>query len=141
MKAVRLLFTSKTKMVKPAAVTLVMFVVGNFQFYLLFLAFDLRPPVVDFILAGSLLGLLGMIPSSVPAKIGQFETFGVLTLPHLLNIDKNAVFSLLLLQRSISIIVIFILGFVSLNILKLDWESLKSISLKAKWSLTKKEDK
>ena len=111
---------SKKRLIIPIIISLLMFGVGNLQSYLFFVAFGMKPPIADFILAGSLLGLLAMIPSSVPAKIGQYETVGILTLPHLLNLPRESVFAMLLLIRIISIITILVLGFLATYLLRFD---------------------
>jgi uncharacterized membrane protein YbhN (UPF0104 family) len=91
------------------------------------LAFGLRPHIVDFVLAGSLLGILTLIPFT-PLKLGQSEAAGVLTLPFLLHVDKNVVFTILFLQRVVSILYIFIVGFLSVYVLKLDMKAVRKIS-------------
>lgn len=111
--------------VKPAVITLVVFLLGKLQFYFLFLAFGLKINVVEFILAASLVSTLELLPSGIPMKLGQSEVFGILILPYLLGVDKNIVFSLLLLQRAVSIGLVAVFGFLSLNFLGLDIRSVK----------------
>lgn len=129
-----LLFNKKI-VLKVVILTFIMLVLGTSSSYLYYLAFKMRPPIVDFLLASSLFGLLSMIPGA-PTKIGQYETFGVLTLPFLLNLDKNAVFAVLVVSHAISIFTTSALGVFSLYYLKIDREVLKNISkavyLKAK---------
>ena len=107
--------------------TLTVFVLGVGSSYLYFLAFGLSPKVADFVLATSLFGLLGLIPGA-PGKIGQYETFGVLTLPLLLNLDKNAVFAVLVVSHALSIVTTTILGIFSMYYLKIDQEVKTNIS-------------
>lgn len=87
------------------------------QFYLFFMTLGLKPDVIDFIFAASLFSILNLIPGAI-AKIGQYETFGVLTLPYLLSLDKTKVFGVLLLQHAVSLVVVFVIGGVSLVLLR-----------------------
>jgi uncharacterized protein (TIRG00374 family) len=116
---------SKIVLAKAALIALVVVVVGFGRTYLFFLAFGMRPPVLDFILANSLFGLLVLIPGVV-AKIGQYETFGVLTLPYLLSLDKNGIFAALLVAHAFSIFVILIGGMLSASYLKIDLQLLRT---------------
>ncbi|OGM24047.1 hypothetical protein A2715_02620 [Candidatus Woesebacteria bacterium RIFCSPHIGHO2_01_FULL_39_32] len=141
-KAVTLLSNSKGSFDKPILITLLLFVVGNLQMYLYFIAFGLNLSILDFILAESLLSLLGTLPSVIPMKIGQYETFGVLTLPYLLNVDETIIFSVLLLQRSLSIVIVLILGLISLNSLNFNWELFRKIPVyRNSGTTSKKEDR
>ena len=112
---------------KVVILTAIMFVLGTSASYLNFLAFNMRPPIIDFLLASSLFGILSMIPGA-PTKIGQYETFGILTLPHLLNLDKNSVFAMLLVTHVISITSSLALGFLSFYFLKFDLEVYRILS-------------
>lgn len=118
-RGVILFSNSKSILLKASLLTLATSTLGFVQLYLYLLAFGLQPPVINFVMAGGLFSILGYIPG-IFAKIGQYETFGVLTLPLLLNLDKNAVFAALLLQHAISITLILIVGLASIYYLKIN---------------------
>jgi len=128
-RGISLFSQSKIVLGKAVILTLILALLGLIQSYFFFMAFGIFPPVVDFLLASSLLGALNLIPG-VPAKIGQFETLGVLTLPYLLNLDKNQVFAVLLTSHLISIILLLVLGGFSIYLLKLDINFIKNLRLK-----------
>jgi len=96
------------------------------QFYLYFLAFGMKPNWPDFVLAVSLLSTLNLIPGAF-AKIGQYETFAVLTLPYLLSEDPTRVFSVVLLQHSISLVTIGTLGVISAFYLRSEFINLRGL--------------
>ena len=81
--------------IKAVFLTVLVAVFGFAASYFFFIAFGIKPPLVDFILASSIFGILGLIPGAF-AKIGQYETFAVLTLPYLLSEDPTRVFSVVL---------------------------------------------
>ena len=81
--------------------------------------------ITFFSLSNSLFILLVLIPGVV-AKIGQYETFGVLTLPYLLSLDKNSIFAALLVAHATSIFVILIGGMLSASYLKIDLQLLRT---------------
>lgn len=97
------------------------------QMYLTLLAFNLHPPILDYFLAMNLLNIVNMIPG-LPAKIGQYEAAGVLSLSFLLNINKDKVFSLLLVSHVIAIVIIFVAGILSMYYLKLDIAMIQKIA-------------
>ncbi len=105
---------------KAVVITLALMMINILQSYLYFMAFGMRPAFLDFFLAGILLGLLSLMPSAMPMKIGQTETFGLITLPYLLNLDKNTVFAMLITQRMVGIIYILTMGAISFYLFKLD---------------------
>ncbi|MFV1917535.1 MAG: YbhN family protein [Patescibacteria group bacterium] len=116
---------SKAVLAKAALVALVVAMIGFGRIYLYFMAFGMKPPAFEFILAISLFGLLVLIPG-VLAKIGQYETFGILTLPYLLDLDKNSIFATLLVAHTISIFVILVAGMLSASYLKIDLQLLRT---------------
>lgn len=118
-KVANLLKSNLSVVVNALLITVVFGLVGAMQSYLYFVAFGLYPGIIDFILASSILTVINLIPGA-PMKIGQYETFGVLTLPYLLALDTNKVFAMLLTQRAVSILIIFLQGFISLHILHVD---------------------
>lgn len=126
-KAFSLFSKSKTILNKAILLTIIIAFLGFIQAYLYFAAFGMRPPPLNFALASSLFGVLGLIPGAI-AKIGQYETFGILTYPYLLNLDRNSVFATLFISHAVSIITIFILGVFSLFLLKIDRGVIKDIS-------------
>lgn len=99
--------------------TLLMAVVANIQTYLYFLAFHIYPPFWELILAMNVFGILRFLPG-LPTRLGQDETIGVLTLPYLLGLDKNAVFALLFVTHIFSLLMGVGLGLVFLYFLKVD---------------------
>lgn len=124
------LFTkSKAILAKSIFLTFILAILGFVQFYLYFIAFGMRPPAVDFILANSLFAVLGLIPGAF-AKIGQYETFGVLTLPYLLDLNKDTVFAILLVKHFLSITLIILGGIAAIYYLKLDLSLVKKLKLK-----------
>lgn len=118
-EGIRIFSGTKAILIRVVFITLIIAFFGLFQAYFYFLAFGLNPPILDFMLANSLFGVLGLIPGAI-AKIGQYETFGVLTLPYLLNLPKERVFAVLLVSHAISITSIAILGVISAYYLKID---------------------
>lgn len=111
------LIYKKPIFVKSLLLGFVVFVISNFQFYLFILAFGLTPSFMSFVMANTFLGVLSLIPGA-PAKLGQYEAFGILTLPFLLKIDSTTVFSTMVLMRITSVIIILSFGFLSLYLLK-----------------------
>jgi len=126
-RGVALFTRSKEILIKATLLTLPITFLHFISLYLFFLAYGVNPDLVDFILATSLLTFLNLIPGAI-AKIGQYETFGLLTLPYLLNLDKNTVFAALITSHAVSIITIFILGSFSLYHLKVHSEVIKNVS-------------
>lgn len=118
---------NKDILLRTGILTLVMVILGTSANYLNYMAFGMRPPILDFLLAGSLFGVLSMIPGA-PTKIGQYETLGVLTLPYLLNLDKNSIFAMLLFTHVVSITTTLALGFLSLYFLRLDLKIFGALS-------------
>jgi len=112
--------------IKAFLLTVLVAVLGFGASYLYFIAFGLKPPITDFILASSLFGLLGLIPGA-PGKIGQYETFGVITLPFLLGLDKNRVFVTLLINHTFSVTAIVIFGLISLHLLNLNFSKIETL--------------
>lgn len=113
------LTTKNPPLIKSFLISLFIFIISNLQFYLFLRAYNLTPNFFDFILANSLLGILSFIPGA-PGKVGQYETFGVLTLPHLLNLNVDAVFTAMLSMRLVSTLMTFIFGYLSLYLLKVN---------------------
>lgn len=111
------LFSKRVILLKSFILGLIIFAISNIQFYLFMLSFNLTPSFISFVMANTFLGVLSLIPGA-PAKLGQYEVFGILTLPYLLKIDSTVVFSVMLLMRIVSIIVILSFGFLSLYLLK-----------------------
>ena len=101
------------------SITIVITVLGLFEFYLYFVSMGVYPRIIDLLFATSIMSLLGLLPG-IPLKIGQYEAFGILTLPYLLHIDKNNIFTILLLQHLVSTICMIVFGFISLYVLKID---------------------
>jgi len=114
-----------------AILTLLMILIGFFQSYLFFVAFRMKPAILPLFLTGSLLGILNLLPG-VPGKIGQYETFAVLTYPYLLGLDKEAVFAAFLLQHLISLSLTFVFGGAALYFLKLNLSLIRKQGLKAR---------
>ena len=125
-KGIALFAESKEILVKAALLTFPITFLHFISLYLFFLAYGIKPNFVDFIFATSLLSTLNLIPGAI-AKIGQYETLGVLTLPYLLSLDKNVVFSALLLQHAISLVTIGTLGVISAFYLRSEFINLRGL--------------
>lgn len=128
-KGIVLFSNSKLILTEALLLTLPITLLHFISLYLFFLALGIKPNFVEFILAASLLSILNLIPGAI-AKIGQYETFGVLTLPYLLSLDKNVVFSVLLLQHAVSLVLIVVFGAISAYYLKEDFVNLRKIIIK-----------
>ncbi|OGM02180.1 hypothetical protein A2115_01565 [Candidatus Woesebacteria bacterium GWA1_41_8] len=125
-RGAQLFSNSQKKLILALFLNLLAFFFGLLSFYLYFLAFGLFPGILDFALAGSILGILGLVPGAF-AKIGQYETFGVITLPFLLGLDKNGVFAVLLISHAISITTTLTLGLTSLYLLNLNFSKIGAL--------------
>lgn len=103
--------------------------IGVLQNYSFYLAFNLAPPIIDFILANSIFVLTTLLPG-IPLRLGQYETFGVLTLPYLLKLDSTAVFATLATSHFLSYAISSVLGIFSLYYLKIDLRLYKKMIAK-----------
>lgn len=119
-----LLLQSKVVLFQVALLTVVMVFFGNLSSYLYFLAFDMHPNIIAFVLAGALIGILNILPGT-PMKIGQQEVIGVLTLPYLLHVDKDRIFAMLLVSHVIGIVITILCGIWAQYVLGFDLTMLK----------------
>lgn len=122
-RGIELFAKKKAILLKAVLLTAPIAALNFASFYLFFLALGLHPGFIDFVLAASLLSVLNLIPGAI-AKIGQYETLGVLTLPYLLSLDKTGVFSALLLQHTVSLITVGIMGTAAAHYLSRDFGGL-----------------
>jgi uncharacterized protein (TIRG00374 family) len=129
-KSVLLFSKSQKILIRAVFLTIIVSLLMFLQSYLYFSALGLRPPILVFILAISIFNFLNLIPG-VFAKIGQYETLGVLSLPYLLNIDKTAVFSTLLIQHIVNVSITLCAAAISIYFLKLELKFLKKLRYKS----------
>lgn len=118
---------SKIVLLKVIVLTVLITFTQIIQLYFLYNAFGMYPPLIDLFLATNLIILMGIIPLGI-IKYGQFEIVGILTLPYLLNLDKNKIFTLLLTAHMASLIIMLIGSMLSLYYLKLDLSLIKRLS-------------
>jgi uncharacterized membrane protein YbhN (UPF0104 family) len=116
---IKILLDKKSLFKRIILITLMMNIIGALSFYLYFLAFQMNPNIIDFILATNLLGILNII-SLTPFKLGQYETAGILTLPYLLHLDINRVFTLLIISRALSLLTIILTGLFAIYLLRFE---------------------
>jgi len=109
--------------------TVVIFVTSMFQVVILYRAFGMSPNVLDLIMAVNMLGVIIYLPG-IFMKIGHEEAVGVVLLPMLLGLDKNAVFSLIFVNRVLMLVVSVVLGILFMYLLKVDLGVLRSIEKK-----------
>jgi hypothetical protein len=114
----KLLLQSKLTLLCAICLIAIITIIGFIQSYLYFLAFSVKPSLIDLSLAISLFGIVNMLPG-IPFKIGQFEATGVLLLTYLLHINKNILFSVLFIQHAAGITFSIIAGWVALLLLHL----------------------
>ncbi|KKQ13721.1 MAG: hypothetical protein US28_C0046G0006 [Candidatus Daviesbacteria bacterium GW2011_GWA1_36_8] len=119
-------FNSKT-IFKISSLTIVIFILGMIQSYLYFVAFNLHIDLIDFILATSVFGILGLLPG-LPFKLGQYEFMGVISYVFLLGLNKDVVSAVLLTQHLVSITVSFAVGLLFVNLLGINLKKLRRVS-------------
>lgn len=98
-------------------------------------AFSINLNYINVLLSINILSLLNTLPG-LPFKIGQYEILSVITLPTLLSVDKNLVFTVAFIEHTINLSVSFLLGFVAVYFLH--GELFSSVFLKLRTFAVKK---
>jgi len=98
-------------------------------------AFSINLNYINVLLSINILSLLNTLPG-LPFKIGQYEILSVITLPALLSVDKNLVFTVAFIEHTINLSVSFLLGFVAVYFLH--GELFSSVFLKLRTFAVKK---
>lgn len=113
-KVIKTLVKERKLIFKSLTVSLLLFVLGNIEGYLFFLAFNIRPNPFYYVLATSLFGLLNLIPG-LPTKLGQFELLGTLSYWYLLGVGKVQISAVLLTQHLILLGISIVVGVAALG--------------------------
>lgn len=98
-------------------------------------AFSINLNYINVVLSINILSLLNTLPG-LPFKIGQYEILSVITLPTLLSVDKNLVFTVAFIEHTINLSVSFLLGFIAVYFLH--GELFSSVFLKLRTFAVKK---
>jgi uncharacterized membrane protein YbhN (UPF0104 family) len=113
-KVIKTLLKERKLIYKSLAISFLIFILGNIEGYLFFLAFNIHLNLFYYVLATSLFGLLNLIPG-LPAKLGQFELLGTLSYWYLLGVDKIQIGAVLLTQHLILLGISIVVGVVALG--------------------------
>lgn len=90
--------------------------IGGLMIVTYYKAFSVDINYIHVLLSINILSLLNTLPG-LPFKLGQYELLSVITLPTLLSIDKNLVFTVAFIEHSINLSISFLLGFIAVYFL------------------------